>query len=836
MEKLENRKISLLAKLLKVFSLYIGVCSGLLCMVLRLDIVFSERAFLLILFLFAFALWGIFSFLDEIPYGRSMVFGAMGVLGIIFFLRFRNIIIKGIAVIINSFLKLLMSYYNMKMELLSYPQDMQMYSNRYCTTIVLCLLGIILLAVVSMSFYRKKRLGIYIGCTLPFVLLPVFVGRFGFYKEMLFYVMSLAVLLGFSMNKEDDSESGLVQAKVTGLIVAGVLLAAGITFFICSPKKYEHKYESLLKIKQEISSLSEWSGDELLGWFKSMFSSDALDYGKVGNKERIDYTGKKILTIRPSKVEEGSIYLKSFVGDIYENNEWHLQNKPKLIREKQRVENQVGTQIEKWGTTVTRELSASRNDEEIQQKGLGNISVQTMRIRNIAMGRENKVVPYYIKENYEYNDAGKIVLDTGSQYNLSYYYGIKERYRELILEGDELPVYNSEYSSASRMNQLSRRLYEVAQSYYGVLPDGMDEILFDFREWCKRKEISKTSSVEEIIQAVARYLILDSGLQYTLAPGKTPEGMDSIDYFLNKNKKGYCIQFASSAVMMLRYLGVPARYAEGVYVSPDKVTEFAEEDKGSIEILDRDAHAWVEVYVRGFGFVPFDFTPGTTDSAELVSMEFSSEHSQKTQNEDNSQSNQTEQNMPNGQTEVPVDEDDVSDESSEQVEEEEMEFEDIESNKEDVQEEVNATQSGGESSSFVFGIIKGLLILIALVVLMYIQYIIRNRRYHDKLRIQTPKGTVKMLYRHILPLLRSAECEYCGGSQSEYICRITERIQTEPEKIEAFVSVLLKAEYARELGPGELSAFKKSCGTIHRLLWSELVWYRKLYMRYIFNI
>ena len=74
MEKLENRKISLLAKLLKVFSLYIGVCSGLLCMVLRLDIVFSERAFLLILFLFAFALWGIFSFLDEIPYGRSMVF------------------------------------------------------------------------------------------------------------------------------------------------------------------------------------------------------------------------------------------------------------------------------------------------------------------------------------------------------------------------------------------------------------------------------------------------------------------------------------------------------------------------------------------------------------------------------------------------------------------------------------------------------------------------------------------------------------------------------------------------------------------------------------------
>jgi hypothetical protein len=73
--------------------------------------------------------------------------------------------------------------------------------------------------------------------------------------------------------------------------------------------------------------------------------------------------------------------------------------------------------------------------------------------------------------------------------------------------------------------------------------------------------------------------------------------------FVVQTKSGYCQHFAGAMALMLRYLGVPARVAVGFSSGTYNA------GKGVWRVTDHDAHAWVEVWFRGYGWLPFDPTP-----------------------------------------------------------------------------------------------------------------------------------------------------------------------------------------------------------------------------------
>jgi transglutaminase-like putative cysteine protease len=83
-----------------------------------------------------------------------------------------------------------------------------------------------------------------------------------------------------------------------------------------------------------------------------------------------------------------------------------------------------------------------------------------------------------------------------------------------------------------------------------------------------------------------------------------PDGHDSsaIVNFL-ENRVGYCEQFSGTFAAMARALGVPARVAVGF-------TQGEIRDDGAYHVLGRNAHAWPEVWFDGYGWVPFEPTPG----------------------------------------------------------------------------------------------------------------------------------------------------------------------------------------------------------------------------------
>lgn len=106
-----------------------------------------------------------------------------------------------------------------------------------------------------------------------------------------------------------------------------------------------------------------------------------------------------------------------------------------------------------------------------------------------------------------------------------------------------------------------------------------------------------------------------AGFEYSQVDIPVPEeGQDYVDQFLFETKKGYCDNYSTSMVVMLRSLDIPARWIkgfnEGELVAVEDGTE-------TYQITNNNAHSWVEAYMPGVGWMLFEPTIGFTGSAAV---------------------------------------------------------------------------------------------------------------------------------------------------------------------------------------------------------------------------
>lgn len=111
------------------------------------------------------------------------------------------------------------------------------------------------------------------------------------------------------------------------------------------------------------------------------------------------------------------------------------------------------------------------------------------------------------------------------------------------------------------------------------------------------------------VLAINRYLWGSYRFDLTIPPQRRRG--DAVDYFLFEERRGYCEQFASAMVVMLRSVGIPSRLVTGY--TPGALNRVT----GLLEVRNSDAHAWVEVFFPGTGWVEFEPTPGFPDTAAL---------------------------------------------------------------------------------------------------------------------------------------------------------------------------------------------------------------------------
>lgn len=196
------------------------------------------------------------------------------------------------------------------------------------------------------------------------------------------------------------------------------------------------------------------------------------------------------------------------------------------------------------------------------------------------------------EENEELIDYLKNIKDyTGLDSNVK---NLETLYNECVNSG----VFSDaqlEYILSDEFSQVLSDNEKNIETYYLQLPSELPDRVYDL---AKTITEDKSSDYEKIM-AVKEYL---GQYEYSLNPGIIPDNEDAVDYFLFDSKKGYCVYFASSMAVLLRCIDIPTRYVEGVY------TDYSEMVDDSFVVRNYNAHAWVEAYIKGYGWLKVDPT------------------------------------------------------------------------------------------------------------------------------------------------------------------------------------------------------------------------------------
>ncbi|MEN0642596.1 transglutaminase domain-containing protein [Alkalicoccobacillus gibsonii] len=143
--------------------------------------------------------------------------------------------------------------------------------------------------------------------------------------------------------------------------------------------------------------------------------------------------------------------------------------------------------------------------------------------------------------------------------------------------------------------------------YYTQLPDTIPERVFELAE-------------ELTADATNRYDQAKAIEDHFRGPEFTYEtedvavpaaGQDYVDQFLFETQQGYCDNFSTSMIVLLRTLDIPARWVKGF--TAGTMVDVGDE-ANSYTISNSDAHSWVEVYFPGEGWVAFEPTKGFTNT------------------------------------------------------------------------------------------------------------------------------------------------------------------------------------------------------------------------------
>ena len=137
---------------------------------------------------------------------------------------------------------------------------------------------------------------------------------------------------------------------------------------------------------------------------------------------------------------------------------------------------------------------------------------------------------------------------------------------------------------------------------YTTVDDGLNPLM---QEWFWTDYDASKGGIYSATEQIRK--VLSEKLYYTESPKEAPQDENALYWYLTTSREGNAAIYASAAVQAFRSRGIPARYVEGYYVP---ALAWADNKDGMVEVTGKQAHAWVEVYFDGIGWMPVDVTPG----------------------------------------------------------------------------------------------------------------------------------------------------------------------------------------------------------------------------------
>ena len=357
----------------------------------------------------------------------------------------------------------------------------------------------------------------------------------------------------------------------------------------------------------------------VLGGISSLFNryeaTGGISGGRLGGVNRVksDYETDLEVTFVPGSLE--TVYLKAYTGAEYTGDRWERP----AYDESQALKSESREEYEEF----TARLEANRIASFAEESG-ADVQYGKMTIKNIDADIGYLYLPYYsAAESGVSATADHSVLSgrayRGMGYSSSYYpytQDLSAFLKDDILLGSE--------NTAGFERRYVNIYTEFCMDAYTRIPKDIQPELEKYTEI-----IGEGNSVTETVGKIYDYLA--ENYTYSLNPGATPQGKDFVTWFLKHQKKGFCAHFATAGTLLCRAYGIPARYVEGYVIQTTDIAgatlqenedvsdwfsgtgELERTGVVTVSVPDANAHAWTEIYIENFGWIPVDFTPPSED-------------------------------------------------------------------------------------------------------------------------------------------------------------------------------------------------------------------------------
>ena len=163
----------------------------------------------------------------------------------------------------------------------------------------------------------------------------------------------------------------------------------------------------------------------------------------------------------------------------------------------------------------------------------------------------------------------------------------------------QLPVLKEEQLKAAS-NQYPQYITDAFLQLPETLPQRVKDLA--------QKETANQPTIYDKVKTIEEFFGKNGYGYNTIEVAVPKDNEDYVDQFLFETKKGYCDNFSTSMVVMLRSIGIPARWVKGF--TPGTFEALGDDGLREYTVTNANAHSWVEVYFSGIGWVPFEPTRG----------------------------------------------------------------------------------------------------------------------------------------------------------------------------------------------------------------------------------
>lgn len=330
-------------------------------------------------------------------------------------------------------------------------------------------------------------------------------------------------------------------------------------------------------------------------------TSSRMPEGRFSDLGSMIETGQPMLEVTMSEPE--SLYLRGFIGSEYTSSGWNEADHASLSDGAALFYrlHQNGF----YGTTQIASAASALDAETAAEEPI------TLRIQHSGAPAK------YIYAPYELTDAqGLLSPDEIGDIRLRYD----------GFQGLDAYTLSSKTNQVKRYATLSRLLkeadagqpdealnnYLICESYYNSyvyshfldLPEETRALMHDI--W---GDVSFDGGAH-LSYAKAKQSILEwlgENVDYGESISSRRSESDFLKDFLTVSKRGYDVHYATAAVVMMRYFGIPARYVEGYLITLEQAAEAQSGE--AFTLTEEVAHAWAEIYQDGIGWIPFEVTP-----------------------------------------------------------------------------------------------------------------------------------------------------------------------------------------------------------------------------------